>query len=511
MTAATVVEPVVSDAAGTASTASTDLTIRLVSIADVTGFADGHARVARLGGFGGEPGEACVLEPSIAVVGIGAAHPPTAETLRLAAVRAGELAARAGNVRVELPAGLIDSPHRPDVVATVTAGLAGASYRYRSARQPETPITLAGTGPADDQAIRRGLCQARAVATVRDLVNDPPNALTPARFASDAADIARANGLDVEVWDAADLKRERMGGVLCVGQGSVHPPAFVVVAYHPPGARQTVALVGKGITFDSGGLSLKSAEGLLSMKCDMAGAATVLAATVAAAQLGLPVGIRCYLPLAENMPGPAATRVGDVVETRSGLTVEVLNTDFEGRVLLSDALTLAAQAAPDVIVDIATLTESCVVALGPEIAGLFSNDDDLAARLRSAADKAGEPVWRLPLDDRYAGQVRSEIADLKNFPGSRYGRAVTAALFLQRFVPQGMAWAHLDVAGPAWSDRQGSLGATGFGTATLLRFVESLAEQPTGQPTGQPTQTLHLPASDAAAAVPDRRIDSNGD
>ncbi|MBM0226744.1 hypothetical protein JNW87_15645 [Micromonospora sp. ATA51] len=180
----------------------------------------------------------------------------------------------------------------------------------------------------------------------------------------------------------------------------------------------------------------------------------------------------------------------------------MLNTDFEGRVLLCDALTLAAQEAPDVIIDVATLTESCVVALGPAVAGLFSNDDDLADRVLGAADKAGEPVWRLPLDERYADQVRSEIADLKNFPGTKYGRAITAALFLSRFVPLQTAWAHLDIAGPAWSDRHGGLGATGFSTATLLRFLESTAQQP--------IQTFRPPARAAAASARDRH-DNNGD
>jgi leucyl aminopeptidase len=283
--------------------------------------------------------------------------------------------------------------------------------------------------------------------------------------------------MTVEVWDTGRLEAERMGGVLGVGAGSHRPPCLVVLAHRPPGATATLALVGKGIVFDSGGLSLKPADMMEAMKTDMAGAAAVAAASVAVARLGVAVNLHAYLPLAENLPGGGAQRPGDVLRTRNGKTIEVLNTDAEGRLILADALALAAESAPDLIVDLATLTGACRVGLGDKIAGLFGTRG-APERVSAAAAAAGERVWALPLPDDYRPLIDSDVADMKNSTGSRYGGAITAALLLAEFVGE-VPWAHLDIAGPARADKAEhyiTKGATGFGVRTLVELaVQSAA------------------------------------
>jgi leucyl aminopeptidase len=272
-----------------------------------------------------------------------------------------------------------------------------------------------------------------------------------------------------------------MGGLLGVNRGSSEPPRFIELVFEPSKrARATVALVGKGITFDSGGLSIKTADGMTTMKDDMGGAAAVLGAFSALRAIDPPVRVLGYIPTTDNMIGADATRPGDVLRIRNGKTVEVLNTDAEGRLILADALSMAAEAEPDVIIDVATLTGACQIALGNKIAGLMSNNPALVAQLEAAAERTGERVWELPLPVDYRRQLNSDVADVKNV-GPRFGGALLAGLFLQDFVPDDTAWAHLDIAGPAWStESEGILtkGGTGFGVRLLLETLRAF-QKPT--------------------------------
>ena len=277
-------------------------------------------------------------------------------------------------------------------------------------------------------------------------------------------------------WGARRLVAERGGGILGVGAGSDMPPCLLVLSHRPRRAKRRLALVGKGITFDSGGLSLKTAQFMETMKTDMSGAAAVCAAAIATARLGLAVELVAYAPLAENMPGGGAQRPGDVLTIRNGKTIEVLNTDAEGRLVLADALSLAAESSPDLLVDIATLTGACRVALGDKIGGLFGKGDGIA-RVAAAAEGAGERLWPMPLPADYRPNIDSEIADMKNTGGSRYGGAIAAALLLEEFVGD-TPWAHLDIAGPARSEKSEHYipkGGTGFGVRTLLELAEGFA------------------------------------
>jgi leucyl aminopeptidase len=282
----------------------------------------------------------------------------------------------------------------------------------------------------------------------------------------------------VKVLDEKALEKGGFGGIVGVGQGSVRPPRIVTLTWAPAKASHSVALVGKGITFDSGGLCIKPPASMLSMKSDMAGAAAVAATVFAAAELGLPVAVTGYLCLAENMPSGSAQRPGDVVTMRNGTTVEVIDTDAEGRMVLGDGICLAGEAAPDAIVDIATLTGAQMVALGARVAGIMANDDAFRDRVRAAADTAGEAAWPMPLPEDLRPQLESSVADLSH-KGERWGGMLTAGLFLGEFVTEGTPWAHVDIAGPSFNE--GSpwgytpKGATGFGVGTLLSLVEGYA------------------------------------
>lgn len=325
-----------------------------------------------------------------------------------------------------------------------------------------------------DTLLHRAGVVGEAVNLARSLVNTPPSEKAPEVLAARAKQLAVASGIQAEVWDRRRLQQERFGGLLGVAAGSAEPPAFVVLDYR--GASETdpvTALVGKGVTFDSGGLSLKPSASMEDMKADMTGAAVVLATLLAVAQLGLPVNVSGYLALTENMTGGRAMKLGDVLTMRNGKTVEVMNTDAEGRLILADALSYAVERSPVRVIDLATLTGACMVALGGKVAGLFSNTDALATALQSACAHTGERLWRLPLDDDFAEGLKSPVADLKNVAG-KWGGAITAAKFLESFVATG-PWAHLDIAGPAWADGESSTrdaGATGCFVRTLVRLFE---------------------------------------
>jgi leucyl aminopeptidase len=290
-----------------------------------------------------------------------------------------------------------------------------------------------------------------------------------------ARKLLRNRGVSVQVLDVKQLEAQRLGGVLGVGQGSEQTPRFLKMTYAPSGARgKALALVGKGVVFDSGGLSLKTAGGMETMKTDMSGGAAVIAAMSTLADLGVKTRVTGYVPLVENMPSGTAIRPGDVLTIRNGKTVEVLNTDAEGRLILADALSLASEDQPAAVIDLATLTGACMVALGDKIAGLMGNDAAWVEQVRGAADRAGEPVWHLPLPPEYRKQLESEVADLKNIGGS-YGGALTAGLFLQEFV-DGAPWVHLDIAGPARANADDGYltkGGTGFGVRTLVELARA--------------------------------------
>jgi leucyl aminopeptidase len=318
----------------------------------------------------------------------------------------------------------------------------------------------------------------RATLLARDLINLPAADCTPTTLRDLALSIARKGKLKCTVFDRSKLKKMGAGGLLGVAQGSEEPPYLLKLVYRPAREpKKVVALVGKGVTFDSGGLSIKPAGGMETMKCDMSGAAAVLSAMQAVAELKPEVEVRAYVPTTENMINGLAMRPGDVLRAMSGKTIEVLNTDAEGRLILADALHMAGQDKADVIIDLATLTGACVVAMGDTYAALFASDDGLARDLQAASVVAGERLWRMPLAPEYRELIKSSVADIKN-TGGRSGGAITAALFLQEFVDTKKThWAHLDIAGPAFLDSdRGHLrkGGTGFGVRTLLRYLMSL-------------------------------------
>ncbi|MHB8262425.1 MAG: leucyl aminopeptidase family protein [Acidimicrobiales bacterium] len=334
----------------------------------------------------------------------------------------------------------------------------------------------------------RGEVVALHTMLARDLINTPARDMTPSIFCEQVAIQAAEVGLDMEIWDAERVEQEGLGGLAGVSRGSSELPRLLKITYDPDrdgqvpsrsssklardGHVPSIVLVGKGITFDSGGLSLKSAEPMATMKTDMSGAAAVCATVLACAKLGVAAKVTAIAPLAENMPGGSGIKPGDVLAMRNGRTVEVLNTDAEGRLILADAISLAVEMAPDAIVDIATLTGACVVALGKEIAGLFCNDEGLAGKVTDASSLAGERVWRLPLVEEYRGHIDSEIADMKNVGKPGQAGAVIAALMLERFTG-GIPWAHLDIAGPARSEEDSGYlckGGTGWGVRLLLEL-----------------------------------------
>jgi leucyl aminopeptidase len=380
-----------------------------------------------------------------------------------------------------------------DVVAAAQAvaeGAALAGYHFGRYRATEAPpgverLVVVGRGGKRVQAgLDRGARIAEGVALARDLVNTPGGELTPEAFAQVAVEVAEREDLQVSVLDVEDIIEAGLGGLLGVNRGSNQPPRFVELTWEPASPRGTLALVGKGITFDSGGLSIKSMDGMMWMKDDMAGAAAVLGAFSAMSAVAPRCRVRGYLPLTDNMSGGDATRPGDVLQIRGGKTVEVLNTDAEGRLVLADALALASEAEPDAIVDLATLTGAVEVALGNRIAGLMGNDQGWVDQVRDAAGRVGEQVWQLPLPPEERPRLDSDVADLRNIPKGKGGGTITAGLFLQEFVGEGIPWAHLDIAGTAWrsdgTDGEHGPGGTGWGVRTLLELARTFRKPARG-------------------------------
>jgi leucyl aminopeptidase len=432
------------------------------------------------------------------LVGLGRAAAVGTNELRTAAAVFARAVARHRRVAVDYPEGLELEPS--EGVRAITEGLVLGAYRFDTYKSSTSPGLTAATIAVGDQvrAVQAGAAKGRATAEAvcfaRDLVNEPGGSLTPTVFAERAAARATEAGLTAEIMDHDAIVEAGLGGVLAVNQGSVEPPRLLKLTYDPapagdepvegelpePDAVDTLALVGKGITFDSGGLSLKPAESMMEMKCDMAGAAAVVATMCALPALDVAVKVVSFTPMTDNMTGGAAQRPGDIYTARNGTTVEVLNTDAEGRLVLADALSLAADEEPDAIIDLATLTGACMVALGQKIAGLMGNDDVFCGIVEEAAAIAGERVWQLPLPADYRKGLDSPVADVKNIAGGRYGGALTAGLFLKDFVDDDTPWVHLDIAGPAFlpePDGESPKGATGFGVRTLLTLLETWGDE----------------------------------
>ena len=373
----------------------------------------------------------------------------------------------------------------PAAAQALAEGVALGGYTYLALKSSPTPPALAAVhvlgrgGKRVQDALDLGLAVGAAANVTRDLVNEPGGSLTAPAFAKRIAALGKAHGFEVTVLDEKAIKAAGMGGLLGVNRGSEQPPRFVELRWVPEGKpRGVVALVGKGITFDSGGLSIKPSDGMLTMKCDMAGAGAVVGAFCGLAAVQPKVEVRGYLPLTDNMTGGDATRLGDVLRYANGKTVEIHNTDAEGRLVLADALIRASDGKPDAIVDLATLTGACMVALGDDRAGLFGFHQGFLDQVSAAAGTAGELVWQLPLPKEWRPKLDSDVADMKNI-GDRYGGASTAALFLAEFVGEGIPWAHLDIAGPAFASAEGTLhpkGGTGFAVRTLLALLKGFTK-----------------------------------
>jgi leucyl aminopeptidase len=423
----------------------------------------------------------------VTLVGLGKADALTIRGLRAALYAAGKIAKKQRDKNIAVAIGSPLPNHDDDAATRIAADhLSHVDYKYDAYLTPkkdETPIAISATlipfAGVDAKRARALDAEAKAIAagvrTVRDLANAPGNEMTPTRLAQRAEEVAKAHGIKCTVHDKRAIEKMKMGGLLAVNKGSHEEPRFVVMEYAPRRAKVHVALVGKGITFDSGGISIKPAEKMEEMKFDMCGAAAVIGTMQAAAMLGLDVRITGVIASTENLPGGAAYKPGDIIRTMSGKTIEIVNTDAEGRVILSDALHYASQQKPDHILDYATLTGACVVALGSEAAGLFSNNDELARKLIECGDETGERLWRLPEWDEYKELIRSDWADMKN-SGGRWGGAISAALFLKEFVDC-PSWAHFDIAGTAYAEHETARearGATGAGVRVTLAFLASL-------------------------------------
>ncbi len=386
------------------------------------------------------------------------------------------LRSAAGSLGVAAKGEVVTTLHLLDVdeaARAVVEGFRLGAYRYdryKTGDNPESATLVLHDAETPEEAVTIS----DAVMWCRDLVNEPPGDQPPADIADRMVAIAEDLGLEISVLGLEELKAGGFGGLVGVNAGSANPARLVEVTYSPEGANKTLAIVGKGIVFDSGGLSIKPAASMETMKSDMAGAAAAMAAVQAIARMGVKVKVISIVCLTENMPSGSATRPGDILKARNGKTIEVLNTDAEGRLVLADGLSLAVEREPDLVVDIATLTGAQRVALGNHIAAVLGSDDAVGM-VEAAADAAGERVWRLPLPADYRKLIDSTIADMKN-TGGRYGGTIAAALLLQEFVGD-TPWAHLDIAGPAWSEDAAGYrqkNATGFGVRTLVELARAL-------------------------------------
>ena len=465
------------------------------------------AALVRSGDFSGKLNEIAILHPAsgrprrIVVLGLGTNDDLTPHRLLQAMASA---ARRARDLGARTLACVPPGPSPVPVLRAVQAiaeGVVLGLHRFErpspdgSVAPNKLEIVVANAAAAKElgEHAARGAQWARSVCIARDLANAPGNELTPERLADAARDIGSASGASVQVLGVREMERLGMGAVLAVGKGSVNPPRFIVLDRGPHGERPsrkartsrrapTIVLIGKGVTFDTGGISIKPREGMARMKYDMAGAAAVLGVFAALPSLDLPLRVVGLVPSAENMPGGRAFKPGDVVRAMDGTAIEITNTDAEGRLVLADALAYARRFEPDAVVDLATLTGAISLALGHLAAGLFTHDDALAQQLGDAARASGDRLWRMPLWEEYADSLRSDVADLAN-SGAREGGASIAAVFLGRFAKD-MPWAHLDIASTAWaySDRpHEGRGPTGFGVRLLLEWLTARSAEHTAR------------------------------
>ena len=361
----------------------------------------------------------------------------------------------------------------------IVTGAVLADYRFDKYQKDSQgglkELIILGQGV--DGEINRAMKVCQGVMWARDLVNEPSMVVTPTFLTQQAKELAKQPGISVKIYDEAELKKMKANVLLAVAAGSDEPAYLIHLTYKPEvKSKKKIAILGKGITFDSGGYSLKPAEGMQTMKLDMAGAATVLGVFRALAEIRPQIEVHGIIPAAENLVSGKAIKPGDVVRAMNGKTIEVLNTDAEGRLILADALSYIGKEKWDAIVDVATLTGACMVALGEQVAGLFSNDRRLEQEVMEAAKREGEMVWPMPLVEEYQELIKSQIAEIQNISKTKWGGAITAALFLKKFVPQNAAWAHIDMAGPAFEEKGEILpyvpiGGTGFGVRTLLRWL----------------------------------------
>ena len=443
-------------------------------------------------GFSGRGDESVTLatkEPKrTTLIGVGKRDALSLRTMKSSLYQVGKLARkqRSENIVVIWPYTI--PGHDAESTLRLAADLLShVDYKYAdfiTVKVDDKPYpidaTLVAPQPVDAKRAKALAAEAQAIAdgvrTVRDLGNAPCNIMTPTVLANRASGVAKAAGLKCTIFKKREIEQMKMGGLIAVNRGSVEEPRFVVIEYNPRKAKKHVALVGKGITFDSGGISIKPAEKMEEMKFDMCGAATVVGTIEAVAKLGLPVRITAIFAATENLPSGSAYKPGEIITMMNGKTVEIVNTDAEGRMILGDALHYACKLKPDHIIDYATLTGACVVALSSEAAGLFTEDDELAQKLIESGERVGDRFWRLPLWDEYKEQIRSEWADMKN-TGGRWGGAITAAVFLKEFVDC-PSWAHLDIAGTAYAEAETSRdarGATGAGVRATVSWLESLS------------------------------------
>ena len=436
-------------------------------------------------GFAAKAGETQIVPgddgPEL-VAGLGADDERTADTFRTVGGAVARAATEHESVAI---ADVLESGGElsPAAVAQALAeGLVLGAYRYTALKSDPDDSSLASVevvgkgGKRVQTAFDLGRSVAEAVCVTRDLVNEPGGTLTPPALAKKTEKLGAAYGFEVTVLGPKEIKAAKMGGLLGVNRGSEIAPRFLELSWKPESApRGVVALVGKGVTFDSGGLSLKPSDGMLAMKGDMAGAAAVIGAFCALGAAQPRVEVRGYVPLTDNMTGGDATRLGDVLTISNGKTVEVHNTDAEGRLILADALSKATADEPDAIVDLATLTGACMVALGDNHAGVMGTSDAWIEQVQEASAAVGEKTWQLPLPSEWRANLDSEIADMKNI-GGRYGGASIAGLFLKEFVGEDIPWVHIDIAGPAYGDKQTpteTKGGTGYGVRTLVQLLKS--------------------------------------
>jgi leucyl aminopeptidase len=464
---------------------------------------DGAVReVVKTGEFEGKLGESLLFHTQgkvpakrMVLVGLGKKKDLRLDAVRQAMGYAAKRVrqAKAATFHVAVPNLAITEASTVDIAQAMTEGAILGCYQFTEYRgdngdRPKDVERMTLVTPQEAQlkpmaeGIRRGVASAEATVFVRDLCNHPSNVMTPTRIANEAKAIAKESGVTLKVLEQKDMEQLGMGALLGVARGSHEPPKFIILEYRGQargngrgargGNQAPVVLVGKTITFDTGGISLKPAENMEQMKADMTGGAEVLATVRAAARLKLPLRLIGILPATENMPGGRAMKPGDIVKTLSGKTVEVQNTDAEGRLILSDGLAYALRYKPAALIDIATLTGACMVALGQFAAGLFGNDEKLKEQVRKAGLRSGERVWEMPLWDEYFEQLRSDVADMRNI-GGRGGGMITAALFLSKFVGD-CPWVHLDIASTDWSERERAYipkGPTGIGTRLLIQYL----------------------------------------